>query len=79
MLEMPKKVYDVVDIGLSKIYCEFDCLIFTTSVPTSAAKSTMDIGGRGMMSSRPIVRCRSFLSDLLYDSNYYRTTFQCPY
>ena len=44
MLEMPKKVYDVVDIGLSKIYCEFDCLIFTTSVPTSAAKSTMDLG-----------------------------------
>ena len=45
MLELPKKVYDVVDIGLSKIYCEFGCLIFTTSIPTSAAKSTMDIGG----------------------------------
>ena len=45
MLEMPKKVYDVVDIALMKIYCEFGCLIFTTSVPTSPAKLTMDIGG----------------------------------
>ena len=45
MLEMPKKVYDVVDIGLSKIYCEFGCLIFTTSITASATKLTMDIGG----------------------------------